>query len=140
MALRVAREIDIPHLDLDALAWDPGPVRRPLERSRKEIFAFMEANQGWVIEGCYGDLIESALPFCTEIRFLNPGVERCVANCLNRPWEASKYSTAAAQEERLGFLLDWVRTYETRDDEFSLTRHRAIFDSFAGAKYEIGAG
>jgi hypothetical protein len=30
-----------------------------------------------------------------------------------------------------------VRAYETRDDEFSLRGHRALFDRFAGAKREM---
>lgn len=36
-------------------------------------------NEQWVIEGCYGDLILAALPSRTELRFLNPGIEACVA-------------------------------------------------------------
>ena len=33
-------------------------------------------------------------------------------------------------------LLLWVRDYEQRDDEFSLTRHREIFTGFGGPKTE----
>jgi len=29
-----------------------------------------------------------------------------------------------------------VRQYDTRDDEYGLARHRAIFDGFAGPKRE----
>ena len=47
-------------------------VRRPLGDSVAALEAFIDANAGWVIEGCYGDLIEAALPSCTELRFLNP--------------------------------------------------------------------
>ena len=33
-------------------------------------------------------------------------------------------------------LVAWVREYETRDDEYGLARHRAIFDAYAGRKRE----
>ena len=36
--------------------------------------AYVAAHPGWVIEGCYGDLIEAALPHASELCFLNPGV------------------------------------------------------------------
>jgi hypothetical protein len=34
-------------------------------------------------------------------------------------------------------LLDWIRAYETRDDTFSLRAHRALFEAFAGDKFEL---
>ncbi len=37
----------------------------------------------------------------------------------------------------LDFLIGWVRQYETRDDVYSLARHRALFDSFPGPKREL---
>jgi len=33
-------------------------------------------------------------------------------------------------------LVRWVREYETRDDEFSLRRHRQLFAQFDGEKVE----
>lgn len=33
-------------------------------------------------------------------------------------------------------VIQWARDYESRDDEYGLTRHRRIFDSFSGAKRE----
>jgi hypothetical protein len=35
-------------------------------------------------------------------------------------------------------LLAWVREYETRDDEYGLARHRAVFEGFRGPKREYG--
>ena len=51
------------HLDLDTLAWQPSspPVRKPLDESRIEIENFIDSNEGWVIEGCYTDLLEMAV-------------------------------------------------------------------------------
>lgn len=33
-------------------------------------------------------------------------------------------------------LIEWVREYETREDEYGLARHRRIFDDFKGPKRE----
>ena len=136
MAAALAAE-GLAHLDLDVLAWSEPGVRRPIEESREAIRAFVDMHEAWVIEGCYGDLIEEVVPFAGEVRFLNPGTEACIANCRARPWEPHKYATPEEQDARLDFLLDWVRQYETRDDEYSLARHRRIFEEFPGRKSEL---
>jgi adenylate kinase family enzyme len=140
LATRLAQRGDRAHLDLDVFAWDPGvrpPRRRVLADSRKDIAGFMGANDGWVIEGCYADLIEAVLPRCTQFVFLNPGVEACQANARARPWEPHKYPTKEEQDEGLDFLLGWIREYATRGDTFSLSAHRGLFDAFEGSKVEL---
>ncbi|TVP48558.1 MAG: shikimate kinase [Gemmatimonadales bacterium] len=138
MARALARRHGLTHLDLDGLAWDASRNRRPLADSAAEIDRFVGEHANWVIEGCYGDLLEQVLPHATEVRFLNPGVEVCVANCLARPWEPEKYPSKEAQDEMLDFLIGWVREYESRADEYSLARHRALFDGFGGTKFMYG--
>ena len=86
MARRLIGERMIPRLSLDEIAWDEGTQRKPLDASSRELEAFLQRNEQWVIEGCYGDLVELALPHCSELRFLNPGVEACVEHCRRRPW------------------------------------------------------
>ena len=136
MVGRLIGSADIPHLSLDEIAWDQGPVRKPLDESQTLLRQFINANEQWIIEGCYGDLIEAALPSCTELRFLNPGIETCVAHCTRRPWEPSKFSSAEQQDAMLSQLIQWVQEYETRDDEYGLKRHRQVFDRFLGPKKE----
>ena len=139
LARRLAGEAAIEHLDLDTLAWLPTtpPQRAPLAQSAAAIDAFVAAYDAWVIEGCYANLLALALPRCTRLVFLNPGVEACVAHCRARPWEPHKYESKAAQDANLEMLVGWVRAYETRDDEFSLRAHRALFDAFTGEKVEM---
>ena len=136
LARRLIGSRKVPRLSLDEIAWYEGPERKPLEASLKELYRFMEANDQWIIEGCYSDLIEAALPQCTELLFLNPGIETCVAHCQRRPWEPEKFASAAQQNAMLDELIRWVREYESRDDEYGLQRHRQIFDSFSGPKRE----
>jgi len=137
MARSLAQEHGLANLDLDSLAWDSPGVRRTPEASALAIREFLNLHAFWVVEGCYGDLLEQVVPAATEVRFLNPGVETCVSNCRARPWEPEKYSSKAAQDQKLQFLLTWVREYETRSDEYSLARHRRIFESFTGPKREF---
>ena len=136
MARRLIGVADIPRLSLDEIAWDKDTKRKPLDESRSLLRQFINAKEQWVIEGCYGDIIEAALPHCTELRFLNPGIETCVAHCNRRPWEASKFSSAEQQNAVLGQLIQRVKEYETRNDEYGLKRHRQIFDNFSGTKRE----
>ena len=75
MARRLRGSANIPRLSLDEIAWNHGPRRKPLEQSLILLRQFIRSNDQWIIEGCYSDLVEAALPHCTELRFLNPGVE-----------------------------------------------------------------
>lgn len=138
MALALRQKYGLAHLDLDTLAWEVenSTVRRKLEDSLKDLFGFIKTNENWVIEGCYSSLLKEAICYCTKLIFLNPGIDTCVQNCLARPWEPHKYSSPEAQNENLTMLLDWVKEYETRDDEFSLQSHRQLFEDFVGEKIE----
>ncbi len=136
MARRLMKNREIPRLSLDEIAWQEGAQRKPLDASVRELESFLSRTDEWIIEGCYGDLVEVALLRCTELRFLNPGVETCVEHCRSRPWEPEKFASREAQAAMLPSLIDWVRAYETRDDEYGLQRHRKIFASFDGPKRE----
>jgi adenylate kinase family enzyme len=126
------------HLDLDIIAWEtdrPG-VRAAFEESKRKLMRFIQESGSWVIEGCYSGLLREAAAHCTEMIFLNLGVEACVENCKARPWEPHKYPSREAQDANLQMLIEWVREYETREDEFSLREHRKLFDAHQGRKVE----
>ena len=130
-----ARE-NLAHLDLDILAWEPTipPTRKPLPVSAAAIRKFIQANEGWVIEGCYTDLLQQALPDANEIVFLNLAVADCMENARSRPWEPHKYESKAAQDANLEMLIDWIAQYHERVDTFSYRAHRALFDGYQGKK------
>jgi adenylate kinase family enzyme len=138
-AARLAAREQLARLELDDIVWEPHQiaVARPLPAVHADLAVFLAAHDRWVIEGCDGDLVERALPVCTELVFLNPGVEVCLANDRRRPWEPHKYDSAADQERMLPFLLQWVESYYTRNDPRSYAYHRRLFDAFAGTKREI---
>ena len=136
MARSLMQNKTIPRLSLDEIAWGEGTERKAHDESVRELLAFLGANTQWIIEGCYSDLIEVVLPHCTELRFLNPGTEVCVAHCRQRPWEPEKFASPEEQQAMLETLIAWVREYETRDDEYGLRRHRELFERFGGPKRE----
>jgi adenylate kinase family enzyme len=124
-------------LSLDEVAFQKGAERRLLADSIADVKRFIANHESWIIEGCYSDMIESILEDCEELIFLNPGVDTCVAHCRARPWEPEKFSSSREQDENLENLIKWVRSYETRGDEYGLLRHRAIYGAFAGKKREF---
>ena len=139
LARRLHQTEGLAHLDLDTLAWldcSP-PERRRVEDSQSDIDDFVRVNSAWVIEGCYADLLALAAPLATELIWLNPDTETCVGHALARPWEPHKYASKAAQDANLPMLIDWIRAYDTREDEFSRKTHAALFEGFSGAKREL---
>jgi len=138
LAKRISSATKLTHFDLDSIAWDPtnGIDRRPLEASLAEQKKFLLTHAEWIIEGCHMSLVEPVLPYCSELIFLNPGGEQAEANCRARPFEAHKFPSAKAQAENLEALIEWMKTYHEREDEFSLSAHRAVFNAFLGPKQE----
>ncbi len=139
-ARQKSAELACPMMDLDTVAWDPEfetPTRRPLAASAPDIQDFINASPSWVVEGCYADLLALALPYATDVVFLNPGTETCIENARQRPWEPHKYSSPEAQDANLEMLIAWISDYEHRVDEFSYGAHRRLFDGFHGRKLEL---
>ena len=131
-----SRREGLAHFDLDTIAWLPvaPPERAPINDSASQIRDFVSAHQAWAIEGCYADLIEIAMQYSNEIIFLNLPVEICVENARNRSWEPHKYPTREQQDANLGMLIDWIKTYPSRDDPCSLKAHLALFQKYQGKK------
>ncbi len=137
-ARKLVQEKGLAYLDLDTIAWHKKvpTSRRPIADSVLDLESFMAGNGAWVIEGCYSSLLEAAIKRCSRLVFLNPGTQQCVENCRARPWEPHKYASAEDQENNLDMLIDWVRSYDSRSDEFSLRAHRQLYAAFDGDKTE----
>ena len=126
-------------LDLDTVAWEPGQVAvaRDPEAAARDVREFCESKQSWVVEGCYASLVHAALAYSPVLVFLEPGVEACLDNCRNRPWEPHKYQSKQVQDRHLEFLLAWVREYYSRAGDLSLAAHQALFDEYRGPKHKL---
>lgn len=136
LARELCLKYTLAHLDLDTIAWLPSspPSRKPLVDSQQDISIFIKSNESWVIEGCYSDLLEIAIPESTEIIFMNLPVDACISNARNRPWEPHKYATRDAQDANLGMLIDWISQYPEREDTFSMAAHNELYEKYAGRK------
>lgn len=139
LAKKLCSSKKLSHLDLDSLAWKPTqpPERKPLKESEIDISAFIDSSEGWVIEGCYSDLLEIALPFSNEIIFMNIPMESCVENAKRRPWEPHKYESKKVQDNNLNMLISWISQYSERTDTFSKRAHIQLYEQYSGKKKMI---
>jgi adenylate kinase family enzyme len=139
LASQIAAAHAITSLDLDTVAWEPGQiaVARPEEAAAADVRAFCAAHERWIVEGCYARLVREALAQSAILLFSDPGVDACLANCRSRPWEPHKYASKAEQDEKLAFLLSWVRDYYSRDGDLSLTAHQDLFETYRGPKLRL---
>ena len=138
LARRLSSQHGILILDLDGLVWSRTEyaVLRPEADILADLMTFVRSNDSWIVEGCYGRVMEHLLGACTEMVFLNPGEVACLRNCRARPWEPAKYANKSDQDEKLPLLLAWVSAYYSRSDDMSFAAHRRLYDSFAGPKRE----
>jgi len=126
-------------LDLDTVAWEPGKIAVPrdADAAAADVGVFCDSHERWVVEGCYAAFVHRALEHFPILLFMDPGVDACLANCRSRPWEPHKYSSKDEQDEKLEFLLSWVREYYSRDGDLSLTAHQTLFDRYSGPKLRL---
>lgn len=123
-------------LDLDTIVWEPDQiaVSRDADLVLADLVDFCGSRDNWIVEGCYGNLIEASLAYSPELVFLNPGLEKCVSNCLARPLEKHKYASKDEQDSKLEFLLQWVADYYSREGHMSLAGHENLFQRYSGPK------
>jgi adenylate kinase family enzyme len=138
LACTLAVQHRLAHLDLDSIVWEPRQiaVQRPADAISASLRQFLSEHDAWIIEGCYGDLMEVASAQCTELIFLNPGLAACLANNRRRLWEPHKYASIEQQDAMLETLQAWVADYYTRTGPWSYETHRRIFDRHTGRKVE----
>jgi adenylate kinase family enzyme len=71
-ARSLAGALNVPHVELDALFWDPNWVVKPLEEFRAAV-ASAAARDRWVIDGNYRSVRDLVWPRATAIVWLNFG-------------------------------------------------------------------
>ncbi|CAM3604259.1 AAA family ATPase [Shewanella pealeana] len=136
LSKRLSADGNLAHLDLDTLAFkkESPTERRDIQESLKEVNAFLEKNDSWVIEGGYADIFEQILSHANEMIYLDLSAESCQENARNREWEPHKYESKEAQDKNLDMLINWILDYYSREDAFSELAHNNLFDQFSGNK------
>ncbi|MBD9590757.1 adenylate kinase [Pseudomonas sp. PDM03] len=132
LAERLASQLQIPWVDLDAIQWlsDEHSIARP--RAEALGMARIAADEErWVIEGVYGWIASELIHRATALIWLCIDDEECVANIRLR--EANRDE----QDESLIALLDWAGSYRARECSSGLAAHRQLFEGFAGSKIKL---
>jgi hypothetical protein len=109
-------------------------VPRDLAQASQDLYTFCVARDRFVIEGCYESLMPASFRFEPHLIFLDVPFEVCEVHCRRRPFEPHKYASIEAQNEKLEFLLTWVRDYYTRTGPMSRAAHLQMFDDYVGPK------
>jgi adenylate kinase family enzyme len=136
LAGRLATGQTVDTLDLDTIVWEPAQIAVPREFDLviADLRRFCDSRERWIVEGCYGNLIEVTLAYEPELILLDPGLEQCLSNCRARPWEQHKYQSKEDQDSKLAFLLEWVADYYSRDGDMSLAGHKDVYERYRGPK------
>lgn len=139
LAQAIAGERGWPVLDLDTVVWEPQQIAVPRVEAdaQRDVEVFCASTADWIIEGCYAELVAISLRHSPLLLFLDPGMQQCLENCMGRPWERHKFASKVEQDERLAFLLSWVREYYTRDGSMSLRAHETLFERYLGPKRRL---
>ena len=139
LAWQLAGEMDLALLDLDIVAWVPERIAVPRSpaAAAADVRGFCRSYPQWVVEGCYPQLIATALDHRPLLLLLDPGLDQCLDNCRARPWEPHKYRSRAEQDRKLRMLLAWVEGYYHREGDISLKSHEALFAAYRGPKQRL---
>jgi len=93
VAESIAREINVPHIEIDAIYWLPGWEEKPLEEFRADLSAALSRSpDGWVCDGNYSRVRDLTLPQADTVVWLRPPfrvafwrlLKRTIARCIDR--------------------------------------------------------
>ncbi|MES2711181.1 MAG: adenylate kinase [Pseudomonadota bacterium] len=130
LAAGVAARTGQAHRDLDEIHWlADGRVRDRQEAL--DAVAAAAAEPRWIIEGVYGWLAAAALPRATGLLWLELPWPECRASLVGRGPKPGMGDAAHAA------LIDWASAYDSRPTSTSAAGHRAMFESFGGARMRL---
>ena len=116
-ASRVAEQICVELIHLDALYWQPGWVKTPKADWARIVDALTE-RESWVMDGNYGGTLERRLAACDTVVFLDLPRIVCLLRVLRRRLRfhnRARPDMNAGCPERLSWeFLSWIWTYPTQ--------------------------
>jgi adenylate kinase family enzyme len=83
VAVALARALDAPHVELDALHWEPGWRMTPRETLRARVMA-ATAGEAWVVDGNYSQTRDLIWPRATTIVWLDYPLPLVMARLFRR--------------------------------------------------------
>ncbi len=120
-ARALAERLGVPHVELDALHWQPGWVEAPVEELRARVAAAL-GGDGWVVDGNYGSRLgTSVLEQADEVIWLDLPLPTTFWRLLRRTmrrlrtrellWGTNRDSFREAFLSRNSILLYLLKTY-----------------------------
>jgi adenylate kinase family enzyme len=86
LGARLAEHLDVPHIELDALFWQPGWTEPPREEFRARVAEAVQADR-WVMSGSYFDVQgDISWPLATQVLWLDVGLLTVIPRILHRSW------------------------------------------------------
>lgn len=114
---RLARLLDIPAHDLDAIFWDKtdsGYDRKAAPSVRDAMLGDILRGERWIIEGVYLSWVEASFSRADRIVLLDVGVGTCARRIIKRfilRWIGMRHSNKRETIRGLLALLEWNRMY-----------------------------
>ena len=135
-ARELARILDVPHTELDALFWGPQWTRRPPSQFLASVDA-ASAGERWVIDGNYSVARDLLWPRATHIIWLDYGRVRVFTQVLRRTlwrsltraplWSGNRESLRTALFSRDSILVWSLTTFDKNRQRYSALQASGAF-------------
>lgn len=128
---RLANTLHQEAISLDSIVWEPGGYNQ--KRSQETVSAELHhlANKEmWIVEGVFGALAETLLPYADVLIFLDMPWDICKTSLLERGSESAKQHDKARAEQNFNALIQWASEYDIRQSKNSHRFHQQLFTRF----------
>jgi adenylate kinase family enzyme len=122
-AKRLADILGSPHVELDALHWNPNWIEKPADEFRALVSSAVAADR-WIVDGNYGTVRDLVWPRATSVIWLNYAfpivMGRAIRRTLRRALSGEELYSGNKESIRMAFfsrdsILVWVATtYRSR--------------------------
>lgn len=126
-ASQIARRLEIPHVELDALHWEPNWTEAPLEVFRERVTQAL-SGETWAVDGNYGkvrDIVWSRADTIVWLDYALPVIlwqliRRTMRRSLTQEelWSGNRETLSKALFSRESILLWALKTYRRRKREY----------------------
>jgi adenylate kinase family enzyme len=139
LARELARRLAVPHIELDALHWEPGWTEAPLPLFRARVTEAVSQDR-WVLDGNYRSVRDIAWPRADTIVWLDYSMSlvfrRVFARTMQRCW--TRQELWSGNRERF-----WTQFFSTNDSIFvwvitSWRRHRRDYPKALREQTRLG--
>jgi adenylate kinase family enzyme len=124
---QVARRLNIPHIELDALHWEPNWTEAPIEVFRARVTQALNS-EAWVVDGNYSKVRDIVWGRADTVVWLDYALAVIMWQLLHRTvrrsvtqeelWSGNRESLSKALFSRESILLWALQTYKRRRREY----------------------